>query len=235
MTTILLINTALAWEVQTTEAGEAYHWANMPLDYVWTDAEAPNLGELASAIHESFDVWADVPDAFIDVYARDTTATPEVSLDDAHVVFFEHDWPIDDIALAVATTWADEQGNILSFDIRINGTVPWSTVGDSDAYDLQAAVTHEVGHVLGLEHSAVVDANMYATHGLGDDWRRDLHDDDAAAVQFVYGDGPTDTDDEGPPLPFGCNVVPAWTPRTPSPAWILGLPLYLMIRRPRGR
>ncbi len=140
-------------------------------------------------------------------------------------MFFEHDWPVGDEALAVATSWADESGNVLAYDIRINGTVPWSTTGAGDAFDLQAAVAHEVGHVLGLEHSSDTEATMYASHSLGEDWRQVLHEDDRAAIQFVYGDGPADSPEE---LPFrGCHTSGS----APGFVWVLSSLCLAFARR----
>ena len=43
MLTLLLLSTAQAWEVQTTDDGYEYHWPVMPVDYVWVDDQAPNI------------------------------------------------------------------------------------------------------------------------------------------------------------------------------------------------
>ena len=82
MMTILLINTALAWEVQTTEGGAEYHWADMPLDYVWVPDGAPDLEELQRAIDGAFTTWSEVPSAHISVEPVETDATGEVALDE---------------------------------------------------------------------------------------------------------------------------------------------------------
>lgn len=220
--TILLIQSAFAWEIQTTDGGAEYHWHQMPLDYVWVDDRAPVLEDLEGSVQRAFEAWSQVPDTQIEI---ESDAIPgaigEVALNDEHVVYFEHDWPIGSEALAVATTWADERGRVVSFDIRVNAAAQWSTTGDPDRFDLQAAVTHEVGHVLGLEHSAVRDATMHAAHDLGEDWRQILHHDDEDGVRYLY-DGQTLT---GPATAVGCSTIPptAW-------GWVL-IPLTLLARR----
>lgn len=227
MMTILLAKTALAWEVQTTDAGEAYHWSQMPLPYVWVDEQAPGLPSLEAAIDGAFEAWASVDGSQIEILPQGGTATPQIALDDTHTVFFEHDWPVGDEALAVATSWADAEGNVVAYDIRINATVPWSTTGAPAAFDLQAAVAHEVGHVLGLEHSETADATMYASHAMGEDWRQRLHEDDREAVRFLYGGDPSSA--EAPPRGLACSATGV------APTWLLALaPTLLTLARRRS-
>ncbi len=226
MMTMLLVNTALGWEIQTTEGGEEYHWPKMPLDYVWVSEGAPEVPRLRRAVQVAFDTWSDVEHADITVEARGPgAARGEVALDDDHVVYFEHDWPEDSQALAIATTWADDKGRVVAFDIRVNATVPWATDGHEERFDLQAAVTHEVGHVLGLEHSGVSEATMFAAHDRGEAWRQALHVDDEDGVRYLYGDGLAGPQREG--LPWTC----AHPPGAPSALWVALTPMVLWLRR----
>lgn len=223
--TILLIQSAFAWEVQTTDGGAEYHWHAMPLDYIWVADGAPALDDIDGAVNRAFDSWAEVPVASIEVTALSAAnATGEVNLDDDHVVFFEDDWPLGNQALAVATTWADESGRVVSFDIRVNATVSWSTTDDEGRFDLQAAMTHEVGHVLGLEHSSVHDATMFASHDVGEGWRQNLHQDDQEAVGYLYELAPAGGD---APAGAGCRTGPGLA------GWAWLLPLVVVARRTR--
>ena len=228
MMTILLLNTALAWEVQTTDSGAEYHWPEMPLDYVWVNDAAPSLQNLDATVDQAFETWTWVEDADIEVLGHDRSASGEVALDEDHVVFFETDWPIGNEALAVATTWADEEGRVVSFDIRINASIPWSTSGHDERFDLQAAMTHEVGHVLGLEHSSVGDATMFAAHDVGESWRQDLHQDDQEAVQYLYGPGSRDNGKSGL---FSCASVNPGGGSAAAWLWLALAPWFITRRR----
>jgi len=94
-----------------------------------------------------------------------------------------------------------ETGNIAEADVSINprpraedGTqLQFSTDGTPGTYDLEATFTHEIGHLLGLDHSAVLSSTMQArqafngTFGLPALTERTLSEDDRQKVRSLYG------------------------------------------------
>lgn len=96
-----------------------------------------------------------------------------------------------------------ESGAIVEADISINprpraedGTaLQFSTDGTPGTYDLEATFTHEIGHLLGLEHSAVLASTMQSrqayngTFGLPALTERTLSEDDRQKVRSLYGPG----------------------------------------------
>ncbi|MEZ4270789.1 MAG: matrixin family metalloprotease [Myxococcota bacterium] len=77
-------------------------------------------------------------------------------------------------------TWsgADIVFNDLDYD--------WSTNGSLQTFDIQSVATHELGHVLGLMHSADPQATMYFASKRGNTRYRTLFEDDLAAVRYLY-------------------------------------------------
>ncbi len=114
-------------------------------------------------------------------------------------------WGSDDRLIAVTTsTFSQCSGRMVDSDIEFNGpsfkfTIldePPCQVASQDgcvATDVMNTAVHEIGHVIGLDHTLEPDATMEATAGLGETKKRDLSPDDQAAICDVYpsGEGPS--------------------------------------------
>ena len=96
-----------------------------------------------------------------------------------------------------------ETGAIVEADVSINprpraddGTaLQFSTDGTPGTYDLEATFTHEIGHLLGLDHSSVLASTMQSrqafngTFGLPALTERTLSEDDRQKIRALYGPG----------------------------------------------
>jgi hypothetical protein len=94
-----------------------------------------------------------------------------------------------------------ESGAIAEADVCINpkpkseegADLQFSTDGTPGTYDLEATFTHEIGHLLGLDHSAVIASTMQSrqafngTFGLPALTERTLSEDDRQRVRNLYG------------------------------------------------
>jgi hypothetical protein len=108
--------------------------------------------------------------------------------------------------VAVATvTFSCLTGEIVDSDIIFNDALqPFSTAeeGGGSGYDVQAVATHELGHLLGFDHSPAFDSTMDALIAPGDIEKRTLTSGDALGLCDVYvpGAGKTGHDDRPWPL-----------------------------------
>jgi predicted Zn-dependent protease len=82
-------------------------------------------------------------------------------------------------------------GGTLGGDIVLNDNALW---GINTNYDIQTVAIHELGHALGLDHSTISTADMYATYNAQ---KQSLTADDISGVQAVYGARQPDAYDAG--------------------------------------
>jgi hypothetical protein len=108
-----------------------------------------------------------------------------------HVIIFHDDvWPypndLNNTLGLTTVTFDSETGEIYDADTEINGTVPLSTDDPPSGFDFESILTHEMGHFLGLAHSANPAATMWAFHTPGSTSMRTLTDDDVSGLCSIY-------------------------------------------------
>jgi MYXO-CTERM domain-containing protein len=141
--------------------------------------------------HPSFQTW-DLGAPFGGI----TCDTPEFNSlkPNANVVMFRDDgWAREEAEFTLAATntkFDSETGALLDADIEINSfgqeELTTTSVASEVGKDLQAILTHEVGHFLGLAHSNVEKATMYRSYLPGDLNYRSLHPDDEKGICAIY-------------------------------------------------
>ena len=103
------------------------------------------------------------------------------------VFFIESNWPFATEVIALTSVSFATDGEILDADIAFNGADHrFTTVDSGGSKDFASIATHEVGHFLGLGHSAEVDATMAAEYENGDIFLRDLAGDDVDGISYLY-------------------------------------------------
>jgi hypothetical protein len=109
----------------------------------------------------------------------------------ANLVMFQDDkWTYggaqNTLAMTTVTFDADT-GELLDADMEINHALNELTVSNEHVvYDLQSIVTHEVGHLLGLDHSTAAQTIMRADYAPSSTEHRTLDADDIEAVCAAY-------------------------------------------------
>lgn len=109
------------------------------------------------------------------------------------VVFQDDDWRyrgVDATLAKTSVTYSEQTGEIYDADIEINTAFNEVTISNEDVrYDLQAILTHEVGHFIGIAHSPDSTAVMFASYSPGSTAQRNLAPDDIDAVCSIYPPG----------------------------------------------
>lgn len=107
------------------------------------------------------------------------------------ILFQDDDWKyrgIDGTLAKTSVTYNDDTGEIYDADIEVNTANNPVTIGDDGKvrYDLQAILTHEAGHFIGIAHSLAPSAVMYASYSPGDTDQRELNPDDVKVLCEIY-------------------------------------------------
>ncbi len=200
-----LTGPAAAFNVFTLDGGRSIaRWATLPVSYEVNATFVPYLEGDVQTIQAAFDAWsAPTCSAWRSTLSgtttNQTTSVIEGTTDRVNRVVFTAAarWPVS-LDSALAVTQSSYTGNNRGWqtseaDIAFNGGVTWSLNPRSREFDLQSVAAHEIGHLLGLQHSPLADATMYFSTPPGATGGRSLHPDDTNAVCFLYPTGGTRT------------------------------------------
>ena len=194
---------ALIWTAQASaytimkaqSSGKELRWTSLPMKFN-IESNSPagvSTTQCRQAIQAAYKAWADVSCSYFTTsYLGVVSVNSNSNQDHKNTNIFPSSWSpsFPGNALGFTRTLYDpSSGKILDADILYNPNHPWSTTGASNAVDLQAVATHEIGHEMGFNHSAHGTATMYYAVGKGNTGPRSLHSDDISAVCYSYGNG----------------------------------------------
>lgn len=180
--------------------GALLYWKDLPVTYTVNSACAGAMEDTRAclgAVQASFATWSSPQCTTLTFDYRGETARTDVGYSQAAgadninlVVWIFAQWPHDASALALTTsTYYPDSGVILDTDMEVNGVnFQWRVITSPDTMhvDIQNVVTHEAGHVIGLDHVNDQTATMYPTSPNGETSKRDLSPDDIDGVCSIY-------------------------------------------------
>ncbi|GEM_PF-1175574 len=186
-----------AYEQSVSSKGAALHWTSPCISVYWNEDGSEDVADDSDldAFLWAMDSWSDVACSNASLnFAGLTDATVTNFNEEPRpfnmVIFREESWPYIQRPVAfTSVSYNPTTGVIYDADIEMNGvdyeftTKPVSGVLK---LDIQSTLTHEFGHVLGLDHSADPEATMYAETSAGDSGMRTLEADDEEGLCAVY-------------------------------------------------
>jgi hypothetical protein len=185
---------------------ESLRWTQFPIRYFISNVTVAGVSsqQFQAAITAAFTTWHAVENTQTSsTFVGFVQARPFVE-DGMNVIGYLSQ-PGQDRTLAATTFTVDEtDGRILESDIYFNTIFPWSTAeaGATDRYDVQSIALHEIGHLLGLSHSALGETELIGggrrviaaesvmfpiAFTRGNIADRTLKADDIAGISDIYG------------------------------------------------
>ena len=167
-------------------------WKTFPVVYKIHQDGLPSTGNRSEfvAVHAGIEAWENIEDSAITFSYGGTTEEQVAALDGTNLITFQDDsYDFGSGVVAVTFTYYDSRSSapeILDADILFNPNENFSTDGAPGTFDLQSIAAHEVGHLLGLDHSAIVSATMNPSAGLGATFFRVLQTDDRIGCSVLY-------------------------------------------------
>jgi len=200
-----------------------------------------SAAQFQAEVERAFAVWEAVPTASIAFQFAGFTSAPPFDNDDLSVLGFEDEPDLDRVLGATTFVVDAVTGAVVESDVFFNSVFQWSVAPDGEAgrFDLRSVATHEIGHFIGLGHSAIGETELRAdgtrrvlasgavmfpiSLGRGVVADRTLQPDDVAGASDLYPDGDfqqttgiiTGRVRLGSAGVFGAHVV-AFSPRTGS-------------------
>lgn len=161
---------------------------------------ATNKTAELNALRASFAQWQAISNTVLKFEEVGLLAPPvDVNTDDhTNLLYWTKlstlvDGGLSDISGALGVTFnvAQTSGLLLEADIVFNGVEKgWYTDfsnATSTDYFVEGVALHEIGHYIGLDHSPLGAASMFAYNGRGITPQTGLSSDDIAGAKFIYG------------------------------------------------
>jgi Matrixin/IPT/TIG domain/Carboxypeptidase regulatory-like domain len=142
------------------------------------------------AVHSSFHAWETVASADVQFVSGGTTTAAGVGRDGMNVVSFtDTSAPMGSSTIAATFSFFKRDTSGLTIDeadIAFNPALDFSTSAEQNKFDIQSVLTHEIGHLLGLDHSAMVSSVMVPFGTTSQLDQRTLAYDDIAGITELY-------------------------------------------------
>ena len=147
----------------------AVRWTSMPIRYLVTNSDVPGATavQLQMAIQQGFAAWSKAPGTSMSSqFVGFTSAQPSVD-DGLSVIGFLARPDLDRTLGATSFQFDTVTGELVESDIFLNSAFDWSvaSAGEAGRFDVQSIVTHELGHLQGMSHSALGETELQPTGG----------------------------------------------------------------------
>jgi hypothetical protein len=141
------------------------HWAAFPIRYFITNQDVAGVTapQLQQAVAGALATWAAVPDVTVSSQFVGFTGASPLPGDGMTVVGFQNRPDLDRVLGSTSFTIDGVSGDVIEADIFLNSSFSWSVAaaGESGRHDVESIALHELGHLLGLGHSALGETELF--------------------------------------------------------------------------
>jgi hypothetical protein len=182
-------------------------WNQMPIRYFVNERDVATVAgpQFREAVQRAFATWQAIPTATIRADFQGVTAASPNAIDGRTTLGFLDRPDLERVLAATSFILNSATGEIVESDIFFNTRFVWSTAaaGETGKVDVESIAVHEVGHLLGLGHSAIGETELLASGGrrvlgagavmfpiaftAGNITARGVQADDVAGVVDLYG------------------------------------------------
>ncbi|MFT7485943.1 MAG: hypothetical protein ACI9F9_001795, partial [Candidatus Paceibacteria bacterium] len=151
-----------------------------------------------TALRNAISEWNSIGGSTIQL-VEDTSPSSQARTDWAsnslHMLLFDEAnssgyFPSGSGTVAITPVWFYSSGRIADADVLFNGqNFSFTTSGQSGRYDIQDVAVHELGHLLGLDHSGWAGASMYPYVDTTVSLHRSLSSDEKLGMRTIYPGG----------------------------------------------
>lgn len=140
-----------------------------PVGYFISETEAPaaSASDLRGAVARATTTWQAVPSATVRFEYQGMTTAPPGLVDGRTTLGFVDRPDLDRVLGATSFLIDTTNGAIVEADVFFNARFAWSVSADGTPgrVDLESVALHELGHLLGLSHSALGETELTGTGG----------------------------------------------------------------------
>jgi len=183
--------------------GAALHWGtpdSISIVIQSTGSDDITDGSHTTAIRNAIQAWNAASGTLAHLVENTNPAQQartDWQSDGLHTVMFDENddsgyFPNGSGIVAITPSWFGSSGSITDSDVLFNGKAfHFTTAGAPGCYDVQDVATHELGHLLGLDHSPWAGASMYPYVDPTILLHRSLSQDELHGLRDMYPSGTT--------------------------------------------